>query len=247
MDITEVKERAFAFSKTMEDVKREPVPFPWYPYSTLSNFVHLERLFTGDRRGLLDEGKGRSVLDIGCADGDLSFFLETLGYEVEAIDHAPTNMNGLQGFRTLKERLNSSAVVHDVNLDSQFTLPRPHYRLVFFLGILYHLQNPYYALRQLAGAAEYCFVSTRITRLSADRKTDLSGLPVAYLLDEKETNNDPTNYWIFTETGLRRILARTGWEVCDYLNLGNTVDSDPVGADKDERAFCLLRSLRHAR
>jgi hypothetical protein len=61
-------------------------------------------------------------------------------------------------------------------------------------------------------------------------------------VDPYETNNDPTNYWIFTEMGLRRIFSRTGWEVVSLITLGALVDSDPASAEFDQRAFALLRS-----
>ena len=67
-------------------------------------------------------------------------------------------------------------------------------------------------------------------------------LPMAYLLDDREANADPTNYWIFSEAGLRRILSRAGWDVCDYLTTGCRHGSDPSAPDRDQRAFCLLAS-----
>jgi hypothetical protein len=57
-----------------------------------------------------------------------------------------------------------------------------------------------------------------------------------------EANGDNTNYWVFSSAGLRRILQRTGWTVCDYLTVGCTAGSDPVSPAADERALCLLRS-----
>lgn len=65
---------------------------------------------------------------------------------------------------------------------------------------------------------------------------------MAYLLDERESNNDSTNYWIFSDAGFRRILKRTGWEIRDYITVGNTANSDPATQEGDERAFCLAES-----
>jgi hypothetical protein len=75
-------------------------------------------------------------------------------------------------------------------------------------------------------------------------RVDLQNVPAAYLVSPDETNNDPTNYWIFTNPGLRRILDRTGWDVLDYMTVGNTLNSNPATSEGDERAFCLVRS-RH--
>lgn len=223
----------------------EPNDFAWYPYGTLDNFVHLDNLFTGKNRLLLELIKGRATLDIGCADGDLAFFLKSLGFEAQVIDYAPTNFNSYRGVKLLKQALSSSVVINEINLDAQFSVPQQAYGLVFFLGILYHLKNPFYALEALAHVTEYCLISPRIAKFNARvrfRLTNLSQIPVAYLLDDLEANNDSTNYWIFSDAGLRRILKRTGWEVCDYITVGNTANSDPASAEGDERTFCLARS-----
>jgi hypothetical protein len=111
-----------------------------------------------------------------------------------------------------------------------------------FLGILYHLKNPFYILETLSKVSQRLLLSTRITRYAHDRATDLSNIPVAYLVDRLETNNDPTNFWIFSDAGLRRIIDRAGWEIDAYLTVGNTVDSNPTTWEGDERAYCLLRS-----
>ncbi len=148
--------------------------------------------------------------------------------------------------------------IREVDLDSQFSLPEKDYNLAFFLGILYHLKNPFYALEALSKSARYCLISTRIARfnrpataaekttakLSQSDRVDFRNIAVAYLLDELEANNDPTNYWIFSDVGLRRILKRTGWEILDYMTVGNTHDSDPATTQGDERAFCLVKSHR---
>ena len=68
--------------------------------------------------------------------------------------------------------------------------------------------------------------------------------PVAFLLNPKESNGDDTNYWIFSETGLRRLLDRTGWDICHFATSGSRFRSNPASGGADQRAFCLLRSKR---
>ena len=70
----------------------------------------------------------------------------------------------------------------------------------------------------------------------------MTDAPVAYLVDEFETNNDSTNYWIFTPAGLTRILKRAGWDILDRMSVGNTETSDPASPAGDERTFLLVRS-----
>src|SRR4051794_37607650 len=89
-----------------------------------------------------------------------------------------------------------------------------------------------------------CFFSTRVAKFDPSRSSRLEGLPIAYLVSPTETNNDATNYWIFSRTGLLRLFERTGWEVCCYKHFGNLEDSDPASDVGDERAFCLLKSTK---
>jgi hypothetical protein len=215
----------------------------WYPYDILANLIHIEALLSGEHRNLERLVQGLPVADIGAADGDLAFALEDLaGWQVDILDTPATNMNGLKGAEALRNYLGSRVEIHDVDLDRQFALPRDRYGLVFFLGILYHLQNPYYALRELASHAAHCLLSTKVARFAGPERTHIEGLPVAYLVGPYETNSDPTNYWILSPTGLERLVERAGWTILDRLNVGDTADSDPSTPEHDERMFLLLQS-----
>ncbi len=215
----------------------------WYPYDILSNLLHLNQMLSGAHRNLDGLVQGLPVADIGAADGDLAFVLEdAAGWEIDIVDTAATNMNGLQGARALCDRLGSKVQIYDIDLDRQFTLPRERYGLIFLLGILYHLQNPYYVLRELALRSSYCLLSTRVARFAGPERTPIGDIPVAYLLAPDETNNDATNYWIFSPSGLERLARRAGWEVLERINVGNRIDSDPSTPTNDERMFLLLGS-----
>jgi tRNA (mo5U34)-methyltransferase len=217
-----------------------PKPF-WYPYSTLQNVAILEKLSAAAGFQLLELCRGvhGKVADIGAADGDLAFFLERQGLLVDVIDNEHTNFNALQGARILKEALDSSVDIRSVDLDSQFSLTGEKYDAVFFLGTLYHLKNPFFLLERLARITKYCFVSTRIAKQTADGQS-LSSYPVAYLVGPQECNDDDTNFWIFSDHGLKRLVDRTGWTLLSYVTIGDTATSTPVDPDRDERAFCLL-------
>ena len=244
MDFAELVRTSEDFRTRLERLKTElrPPEFDWYPYWTFGNLVHLDHLLTGERRRLLELIGDEPVLDVGCGDGDLAFWLESLGCQVHALDFPRTNLNGMQGVRMLQRALESSVQIWEVDLDAHFAPPPVHYRLILLLGLLYHLKNPFYALETLATVAGYCLLSTVITAAAPDRPTSLKGLPVAYLVDEREMNNDPSNYWVFTEAGLRRLLARTRWEVCDWLVVQPEVGRQASFWERRERAFCLLRS-----
>jgi tRNA (mo5U34)-methyltransferase len=220
-------------------------PIVWYQYDTLANLVHVERMLEGEERDLDALAMGLPVADIGAADGDLAFALEAaLGWQMDIVDNAPTNQNGLEGARQLKRVLGSNVGIHDVDLDRQFALPRNSYGLVLLLGILYHLKNPFYVLEQLAGQARHCLLSTRVARLAGPERTSVGELPMAYLVGPTELNDDATNFWIFTPAGLERLAERAGWEVVSRLSVGETTRSVPDSNEGDERMLLLLRSHR---
>lgn len=234
-------EAAALFNTKLSEIKSgATTSFTWYPYGSLSNFVHLKNVFDAHP---LDElvGESRRTLDIGAADGDLAFFLESLGYHADIVDYPPTNYNHLQGAKFLKNALNSRVNVYERNLDAQFPELTEKYGLVILLGILYHLKNPYYVLETLSKSTEYLIVSTRIARFTK-QGIPLHDSPVAYLLNPDESNNDSTNYWIFSYKGLQRIFERTGWEITEMNSVGDTQASNPTDMEHDERAFALLKS-----
>jgi len=242
--LTPIARDALEFKKRLVTAKEqlEPPSF-WYPYDTLANFVHLGKLDTDDRV-TLEKLRGLTIADVGAADGDMAFYLESLGNEVDIVDHAPTNFNGLRGAARMKEHLGSSVTINDVDLDDLMTLPRERYDVVFFLGILYHLKNPFNIMERLARRAGTCFLSTKVAKYAGSPPSRISSLPVAYLLGPHESNNDPTNFWVFSDAGLKRLLDRAGWDVVSYTTVGDVLASDPAAPQHDERAFCYLRS-RH--
>jgi hypothetical protein len=247
-DIGELIECGDAFGRNLRQVKEQIVPrdFEWYRYDSMGNLNHLDALLEGHFRDIVRLAGADPVLDFGCADGDFAFFLESLGLHVLAFDHGRTNHNGMKGVRALKEKLGSKVEVHEVDLDSGFQLPAGQYGLAVVLGILYHLKNPFYVLETIAKQARYCLLSTRVTRYLPDRKTDMSQVPMAYLLGETELNEDNSNFWIFSETGLRRIIERSHWRILNFKTVG-AEDSDPVSLQYDQRVFCLLQSIHGMR
>jgi len=228
----------------LAEVHRSIEGVEFYPYDILANCTHLDSLLVGEQRDLGRMARGMPVADIGAADGDLAFALEAvLGWQMDIIDTAATNTNGLRAARAVRDALGSKATIHDIDLDRAFHLPRERYGLVLMLGTLYHLQGPLTVLRALAERSGYCIISTKVARYAGAARTAIAGLPVAYLVGRIELNNDPTNYWILSQAGLERLVERAGWAIEGKLNVGDTMDSDPVSDLHGERCFMLLRSL----
>jgi tRNA (mo5U34)-methyltransferase len=245
LEIRELIGRALAFQDTLNKTKTAIAPkeFGWYPWDSFGTLVLLDKLLTGRNRFLRPLIGADPVLDLGCGDGDLAFLFESIGCRVCAVDHPEANYNRMQGVAAIKTALDSSVRIAALDLDRESRLPIRRSGLALCLGLLYHLKNPYGVLEMLAGSARYCLLSTAITRFAPDQQTDVNPLPAAFLAGRDGLRGDDTNYWIFTEGGLRTLLDRTEWEVCDWL-LVRADDSVLWSTQRDERVLCLLRSRR---
>jgi 2-polyprenyl-3-methyl-5-hydroxy-6-metoxy-1,4-benzoquinol methylase len=243
MDIGDLGSAAARFRTRLDRVKAEnQAPgLSWYPYDSFSLFPVLFPMLREERRDLLGLAGAAPLLDLGCGDGDLSFFFESLGCPVVAIDNWNPNFNQTRGFQALHRALASSVEFRMHDLDAGPDLSGRTFGLALCLGVLYHLKNPYGFLEALARHARHCLLSTRIAQVTPRGKS-MSEEPLAYLVAPMETNQDASNYWIFSEAGLVQLLDRTGWELCDYTTTGCTKRSDPVRRERDQRAFCLIRS-----
>lgn len=202
----------------------------------------MSRLFTEAAIEFDESVGGAAILDLGCADGDLAFWIGSLGFEVDAVDFAGTNFNGMRGIRTLASALESRVRIFERDLDALAGLPRERYGLCVALGLLYHLKNPFYLVETLARHVDYCILSTRITDKVPGVRGTLTKVPIAYLVDREECNSDATNFWIFSRAGLERLLARSGWIIRSSLITGYKGAGEPARSDRDKRFFCLLQN-----
>jgi tRNA (mo5U34)-methyltransferase len=233
------------FSKLLVAAKKEPLPSPqtWYPYDSMASIDHLAPFFRRHFPDFERAFQSGPVIDLGCGDGDIPLFFANLGCDVAAADNPPNNHNWMTGVRALRERLNLPMQIFEVNADTATELPGGPYGLAISLGVLYHLKNPYQALETLAKQARYCMLSSRVADVTKSG-VPIKDEPLAYLLDHRETNNDPTNQWIFSPAGLERLAKRCGWRIIDRLRAGCTEYSNPTDQDKDARMFVFMQSQR---
>lgn len=248
MDIGKLREGLDDWRNRLDETRRqldsgERRDWTWYGYDILNNINVLDDFLTQAEKEELSNLGPCSVADIGCADGDFGLMLASQGHPVDLIDWPSTNWNGFRGAPALRDRLGLDAETHQVELDSQFFLPRDQYGVVLFLGLLYHLKNPFYALEKLSYHTRYLFLSTRIAAFGNKPSRKIQDLPVAYLVAPDECNNDATNFWIFSQTGLERLASRTGWKIRNTHTIGSKT-SNPADNDADERCFMFLESGR---
>ncbi len=161
---------------------------------------------------------GKTVLDIGCWDGYLSFLCERRGATVTPVDNFQyrdfvrskygVEVKGGEGFRVAARLLGSRLKLKR----GDFSTLRGSFDVVLFFGVLYHERHPLLALEHLA----------RLTRESAVLETHFvksRGQPLLRFYPGSSLNQDPTNFWgptlscvelMLKDVGFRRVsLLRT--------------------------------------
>ena len=156
------------------------------------------------------ELEGRTLLDIGCWDGAYSIEAARRGAIVTATDHyvwheAPIRR---QAFDLAVGRLAPTVSVLDLPVEDLTVERLGTFDIVLFLGVLYHLRNPFAALERVAKlAGDMLVVETRMTMRHLGR-------PVMQFHPGRTLENDPTNWWtpnrrcvedMLRDLGFRRI------------------------------------------
>lgn len=123
-DIRELASDALAFRSRLEGIKQanRSQEFDWYPYDPFELFPVLTSMLREERRQFAELAGAGPILDIGCGDGALSFFFESLGCRAQAIDSPATNYNRTLGFQRLKAALGSAVDFEACDLDSGLDL-----------------------------------------------------------------------------------------------------------------------------
>lgn len=144
--------------------------------------------------------RGKSVLDIGSWDGYWSFYAEKRGAKsVLASDDLGQNWSQGRGIHLAKELLGSSVEI-DQNL-SVYDLPSRgrKFDVILFMGVYYHLHDPFYALAQIRHC---CHPDTVVV---------VSGPVGATLRANASVYNFPDHNceWLPSEGALKQLLAAT--------------------------------------
>lgn len=145
---------------------------------------------------------GSTVLDVGAWDGYYSFLAETRGASVLAID-ADINPQGTAGFDIIRRLLGSKAEYKIMDVENIETLGKT-FDVVFFLGVYYHLKNPFLTLEKLARITNSLLILEGhfITR---------GRQPMMRFYPRDELGGDSSNWWAGNESSLISML-----EVCGF-------------------------------
>jgi SAM-dependent methyltransferase len=147
---------------------------------------------------LHNELQMHTALDVGCGVGYLSVFLRDLGLDVVAADGREENIQEAR-------RRYPGIAFHHVNVEDASVQQWGTFDLVFCVGLLYHLENPFLAIRHLYSVTSKVLVVESMCAPGIE--------PSLQLLDEYHAENQGLNYVAFypTESCLVKMLYRAGF------------------------------------
>lgn len=165
--------------------------------------------------GMPEDLTGMTVLDIGAADGFFSFEAERRGArKVVAIDLWP-GTGGLvtrEAFELARKTISSNVEAHKLSVYDISPDLLGSFDLVLFLGVLYHLRHPLYALEKIFEVAkELLIIETFTDMLWTNR-------PAAAFYPGAEASNDPTNWWGPNTAAVGAMLNSVGFGKATLIN-----------------------------
>lgn len=153
--------------------------------------------------GIPDDLTGKSVLDVGCAEGYCSFLAEERGAErVLGID---VEVERIERFRYAAERLGSKCEAMQRSAYNVYAKDLGAFDVVFFFGIWYHLRHPLWALERLY----HVLNPGGLLLAESERLDDVEG-PVAHLC-ANGFRGDTSTFWIPTLECLMASLKVVGF------------------------------------
>ncbi len=180
---------------------------------------------------------GKTVLDIGAADGFFTKTLDSRGANVIAMDYAAKDFYGF----AVTEALHGRALRHvNANLYDVEKQGFQPFDYVLCFGVLYHLPD---MLRALWAIRPYVkgelFLETYVSRKHEDE-------PVAEYLPNFSCNNDYTNFWAPNPLCVKEMLMDAGFSIADSTVSGEralfraTPNLDKYATKKISVAYSFL-------
>lgn len=191
------------------------------PDHPLGNF--LWELWNAVAPALPEDMRGTTALDIGCNGGFHTIQLASRGAQVTAIDH---NARYLAQARLASEVLDLQDRVELVEMDvyDVHDLGRT-FDYVLFMGVLYHLKHPLYALERVRSTVGRRMVFQTMVRGDPGTRSVAPDYPFtenevfldprfpALYFVENRYAGDPTNWWIANDAGAAAMLRSSGFAI----------------------------------
>ena len=149
--------------------------------------------------------KGKSVLDIGCADGFFSFYAKKNGAsKVLAIDDEP-----------LEERPTRALAFSILDLDVEYRQLdlydlqlNEYFDVIIFMGVIYHLKYPLFGLEKVVRK----LTNDGILYLESEYSIlySLIGSSAAEFIKDDRLKKDSTNWWVPSIKCLKDMMEVAG-------------------------------------
>lgn len=155
-----------------------------------------------------------SVIDVGCWDGFNSFEAKRRGARrVLATDHFAWSdecWGSREAFDLAREHVAPAVEVLDIDLHELSVEAVGMFDVVLFLGVLYHLKDPFGVIERVSSlAGRRIVVETHLDALDVDR-------PAMILYPNSELNGDPTNWWGPNPASVISMLRTVGFQQVEY-------------------------------
>jgi tRNA (mo5U34)-methyltransferase len=164
---------------------------------------------------------GKTVLDIGCNAGFYSLQLHGRGAKVTGIEHDP------HYFAQAKLAAEVLGAEIDYRLMDVYEVDQleEQYDYVLFMGVLYHLRYPLYALDKVAKLPREKLIFQSMLRGSRETMELAEDYPItereifddprypAMYFIERRYAGDPTNWWTPNRAGMEAMLRSAGLRI----------------------------------
>ncbi len=168
--------------------------------------------------------QGKSVLDIGCNSGFFSLEMKKRGAArvvgIDVMPHLLAQSRFASHWFELPLELYECGAYDVDSLESRFDV-------IVFVGVLYHLKHPLYALEQMASICNETMYFQSVVRgpggdvqpaddypVSEMAVFDQPAWPKLYFI-EKKFNGDESNWWFATRSCLKAMLRTAGFHTIE--------------------------------
>jgi tRNA (mo5U34)-methyltransferase len=194
------------------------------PHHPLGDFP--SNFWTFFKHAVPDDLTGQTVLDIGCNGGFYSFEMKRRGARrVVGIDHDPAYLRQAE-FAAADLGLDVDFVLGNV-YDIDRTVGGERFDYVVFMGVLYHLRHPLFALEKVASLVGRRLLFQSMERGAWETMSTAPDYPIAereIFFDERFPRlyfveqayaSDPTNWWIPNPSCTQAMLRSCGLQIVD--------------------------------
>lgn len=144
----------------------------------------------------------------------------------------PDELPGKRGFDTAHKALGSNVEAVVGELETYDLDALGSFDIVLYLGVLYHVLDPFAALKRLARVTnELAVIETEMVRVVGPPV--LAEHPLFEFLPGSSLNDDPTNYWVPNVAGLTGMCRAAGFASAETfvepVKAAATPSPEPVG------------------